>query len=197
MVRHGETVWHAENRYAGSSDVDLTEHGRAQARRLARWAATANLAACYSSTLTRARDTAAAVAKATGLAVHEDPRLSEVDFGRGEGKTSEEMRTLFGEEYAAFLRDPATHHLPGGEDPAVAVSRGLHALEDITTTFASDRVLVVWHGTLMRLVLCRLLGVSLSEYRRVFPVVRNTARTEIRLRDGQFALLEFNGPIES
>ncbi|NUT12685.1 MAG: histidine phosphatase family protein, partial [Nonomuraea sp.] len=50
LVRHGETVWHAENRYAGTSDVDLTERGRDQAAMLAAWAAEAGLAAVWSST---------------------------------------------------------------------------------------------------------------------------------------------------
>ena len=43
VVRHGETEWHAENRYAGVSDVGLTETGREQAERLGRWAAGAGV----------------------------------------------------------------------------------------------------------------------------------------------------------
>ena len=39
LVRHGQTVWHEGNRYAGSSDVPLTDVGHEQAQALARWAA--------------------------------------------------------------------------------------------------------------------------------------------------------------
>lgn len=39
LARHGQTIWHAENRYAGVSDIGLTDEGRAQAEALGRWAA--------------------------------------------------------------------------------------------------------------------------------------------------------------
>jgi broad specificity phosphatase PhoE len=57
-------------------------------------------------------------------------------------------------------------------------------------------VLVVAHTTAIRLALCRLIGVPLSEYRRLFPFVRNCGLTELRLEDGQTSVLEFNTPIE-
>ena len=49
---------------------------------------------------------------------------------------------------------------------------------------------------MIRLALCRLLGIPLGEYRRVFPFVRNCGITEIRLTGGQVALLEFNTPVD-
>ncbi|WP_162794865.1 histidine phosphatase family protein, partial [Nonomuraea lactucae] len=64
LVRHGETVWHAENRYAGLSDVELTPRGHAQAERLAAWSASAGLSAVRASTLSRAAVTASASARA-------------------------------------------------------------------------------------------------------------------------------------
>ena len=67
LVRHGQTVWHAENRYAGRSDVALTPRGVEQAAQLAVWAQTAGLAAVWSSTLSRARITAQACSEAAGL----------------------------------------------------------------------------------------------------------------------------------
>jgi broad specificity phosphatase PhoE len=54
LVRHGETVWHAENRYAGTTDVALTDHGREQARALGGWARDAGLSALWCSPLSRA-----------------------------------------------------------------------------------------------------------------------------------------------
>jgi 2,3-bisphosphoglycerate-dependent phosphoglycerate mutase len=53
LVRHGMTVWQVENRYAGSSDVALAPEGYAQADRLAEWASKAELAAIWSSPLSR------------------------------------------------------------------------------------------------------------------------------------------------
>ena len=102
LVRHGATVWHAENRYAGSSDVALDPNGYAQAERLARWASETTLAGIWCSPLTRARETAAPAARATGLVPHVDERLREIDFGQIEGKTMTEAEQLFPEEIRRF-----------------------------------------------------------------------------------------------
>ena len=91
LVRHGERAGTRERRYAGSTDVPLTPRGYEQAERLAEWASEASLTAIYSSTLVRARETAAAAARANGLEVRMEPRLVELDFGEGEGLTEGEM----------------------------------------------------------------------------------------------------------
>jgi broad specificity phosphatase PhoE len=196
MVRHGETVWHAENRYTGATDVPLTDRGREQAARLAAWAATAGLDALWSSDLTRAVDTIAPAAAATGMAPRRDDRLREIAFGQGEGLTGAEMRERFPERYAAFVRDPVGGHLPGGEHPVEAVRRASACLDEVVADHAGGRVLVVWHSTLMRLVLCDWLGIPMSEYRRRLPMVRNVGITEVRVADGRRALLQFNTPVE-
>ena len=196
LVRHGQTVWHAENRYAGSSDVALTTHGREQAAQLAGWARTARLAAVWASPLSRARVTAKACADVTDLPLQIDERLRELDFGAGEGLTSAEMRDRFPDALEAFRADPVAHHLPDGEDPVKAADRFTACLHDLAQQHPDGRVLVVAHTTAIRLALCRLIGVPLSEYRRLFPFVRNCGLTELRLTDGQAAVLQFNTPLE-
>jgi len=198
LVRHGETVWHAENRYAGRSDIALTPKGLQQAEQLAAWARGANLSAVWSSTLSRARWTAQPAADAVGLLLHVDERLIELDFGRGEGLTDAEMEEQFPEERVAFMHDPVTHHLPGGEDPVFAVERGMAALHEIAAASPAGRSLVVMHNTLIRLMLCSLLGIPLSRYRSVFPQLANGTLTEIDLSrqpGGNSALLSFNAPL--
>ncbi len=193
LVRHGETVWHGENRYAGRSDIDLSDEGRLQAGRLGRWSATAGLSACFTSPLRRARETLAPVCETTGLPARTDDRLRELDFGEGEGLTADEMKQLFGNRRKAFTRDPVRHHLPGGEDPARTVERAAAALDELCGEFPRSRVLVVSHSTVIRLLLCQLLGVDLADYRRVFPRLDNVGLTEVRVVDGGCALLRFNG----
>jgi broad specificity phosphatase PhoE len=195
LVRHGESVWHAENRYAGVSDIELTPLGVRQAARLAEWAASAGLSGVWASTLTRSRLTAAACAEAAGLPLRVDERLRELGFGDGEGLTAAEMAERFPWALAAFHADPVAGHLPGGEDPAAAADRFTAGLYDLAAEYPEGRVLVVAHNTAIRLALCRLIGVPLSEYRRVFPLLRNCALTEISLQDGRAAVLEFNTPL--
>ncbi|PXY33489.1 histidine phosphatase family protein [Prauserella sp. PE36] len=197
LVRHGETVWHHDNRYTGRTDVSLTERGRQQANLLAHWATHAGLTAMWASPLSRAQDTAKAVTSAIGLRATVDDRLTELDFGEGEGLTGQEMAARFPEARQAFQADPVAFHLPGGEDPVRAAERAERCLADVVAAAPEGRVLVVGHSTLHRLVLCRLLGLPLSTYRTVFPVVRNCAITTVRWTGtGRAALIEFNTRIE-
>lgn len=196
LARHGETVWHDGNRYAGRTDVALTPLGYRQAARLASWAVAAGVDAVWCSPLSRARETAVPAALATGVEPQIDARLREADFGRAEGLTVAEMEQRFPRALAAFQADPVAHHLPGGEDPREVVLRGVACLEDIARAHPRGRVLVVAHTTLIRLALCRLIGVPIADYRRVFPFVRNVAITELEFGNGRASLLQYNAPLD-
>lgn len=198
MVRHGETVWHEENRYAGRSDIALTPKGLEQAERLARWSLMAgDITSVSCSTLSRAQSTALPVAKALGLPLQVDERLVELDFGQGEGLTSAEMSQRMPAAFMAFRADPIVNFLPGGEDPVAAVERAMSALGAIAKSAGPDgRSLVVAHSTLLRLVLCKMLGIPLSHYRAVFPSFDNCALAEVGIApDGTASLLLFNVPL--
>jgi broad specificity phosphatase PhoE len=196
LVRHGETIWHAENRYAGRTDIALTEKGVAQAEALAVWARDARLNAVWSSPLSRARLTALPAAQSAGLPLQIDERLLEVDFGRGEGKTDAEMRQEFPEERAAFLLDPVANYLTGSEDPLRAAERGVAALRAIAAAGGEEeRALVVAHNTLVRLVLCSLLEIPLAHYRSSLSPLANGRMSEIAVTDKTVRLLSFNAPL--
>ncbi|WP_395103855.1 histidine phosphatase family protein [Actinomadura sp. SCN-SB] len=192
LVRHGQTEWHAENRYAGVSDVALTRTGRDQAERLGRWARGAGVDAVWASPLSRSRATAAPAASVLGLPIAIDGDLAEVDFGAAEGHTLAELPRA---EVDAFLADPVANAFPGSEDPRKAVERGTAALRRIAFRHHGERVLVVAHNTLLRLTLCGLLGIDPSRYRTVFPRIHNCAVTEVRITGTDTALLSYNVPI--
>lgn len=196
LVRHGETVWQAENRYAGSTDIPLSPRGREQAEKLANWVSSVDLAAIWVSPLLRARETVSPSERVAGITARVDSRLREIHFGRGEGLTNTEIRQSFPETFAAFQSDPVSHHLPGGEDPRDVALRAIECFKEIEKIHPRGRVLVVTHNTLIRLALCQLLGVPLSRYRTVFSTIANGALSEIRLQDGHVSLLTFNLPLE-
>ena len=202
LVRHGETPMHAENRYVGRTDAPLTERGHAQAAALGDWAATARLTAIASSPLRRARETADPAARKSSLDLLVDERLVELDFGAADGLTAAEMRSRFPAERAAFEADPYAHPLPGGEQPSAAIVRGRAALDTLVCRdaplrgSAEGRVLVVAHGTFLRLVICDLLGVPHSAYRTAFPVIRNATGAVLRRdRSGCWGLVAWNPPL--
>ncbi|MFJ5720072.1 histidine phosphatase family protein [Streptomyces sp. NPDC093149] len=194
LVRHGQTVWHAENRYAGVSDIALTDEGRRQAERLGEWAVRHPVDAIWTSTVTRAIETAEPACRALGLVPRREYDLRECDFGEVEGRTLTEFAAGDPEWARQYRADPVAHPFPGAEDPRAAAARGAMALRRIADGHPGQRVLVVAHNTLLRLVLCELLSIPLGAYRRVFPQLRNGAVSEIRIGEQGGALLSLNVP---
>ena len=200
LSRHGQSIWHAENRYAGSSDIDLTAVGRQQAQALAAWAGAHRPDALYSSPVRRARESTEPVAAATGMTATIEDDLREVHFGVAEGLTIGEMRTRFPEDTARFESDPVDGSFPAAEPPHGAAARGAAALRRIAGAHPGQVVLVVAHSTLLRLVLCSLLSIPLRNYRQSLPSLDNGTLTRIRLTGDPLAscaLLSYNVPLES
>ncbi|WP_051426164.1 histidine phosphatase family protein [Jiangella gansuensis] len=195
LARHGRTPWHEGNRYTGSSDIGIDDVGRRQAAALADWAVRARPDALYASDLQRSRETAGAVAAATGLTVAVDARLRELDFGAAEGKMLSELRAVEPETVERFLRDPVEHHLPGGEHPEAGADRAEKALREIAARHPGQHVLVVGHNTMIRLVLCRLVGIPLRAYRTALRGPEPTATTALTFAaDGTVTLEYYNRP---
>jgi len=197
LVRHGESIWHGENRYAGRTGIPLSLRGLEQAQPLGDWAASARVTAIWVSPFLRARQTAEPAERATGLSAVVDPRLQEVSFGRGEGFTRAEMERAFPEALVRFEADPVANPLPGGENPREAAERAVACFREIGGKHPNGRVLVVTHKTVIRLTLCSLMGVPLSQYRRVFPYIINAALSEICIDGRSSSLLSFNARVNS
>ncbi len=199
LSRHGQTEWHAENRYAGSSEIDLTEVGIDQAEALARWAQAHRPDAFYSSPMRRALRTSVPVAAATGIQPVVENDLREVHFGIAEGLTIGELRVRHPDAAALFENDPIGGSFPEAEPPAAAADRGVSVLRKIAAAHPGETVLVIAHNTLIRLVLCALLEIPLANSRRSLPRLDNGTLTHVRLSGEPAtpgALLSFNVPLE-
>jgi broad specificity phosphatase PhoE len=196
LVRHAETIWHRENRYAGRTDVALTQEGREQAKRLGQWAAAAGISAVWTSPLGRCLLTAEPAVTRIGCPLTADERLLELDFGALEGKTKTEAHAIFASAMDAYLHDPVANCFPDGELPGNAAARAVACLHDIAAAHPQQRVMVVGHSTLTRLALCNVLGIGLGEYRRRFPVLLNCAVTQLRLHSREASLVTLNLSLE-
>lgn len=184
LSRHGQTVWHAENRYAGVSDVDLTDRGVEQAQELAQWAGRNVIDRIVSSPIRRAVQTATPAAHCRGLDLQLEPGLSEMSFGIAEGRTIGELRHEDPTMVEDFILDPVAHPFPGAEDPAQAAQRGSAALRALAAQYPGQTLLVVAHNTLLRLSLCELIGVEPRRYRTLFPKLDNGCLSELRISHG-------------
>ncbi|NPV71519.1 MAG: histidine phosphatase family protein [Firmicutes bacterium] len=190
LVRHGQTQWNAEARYQGHRDIPLSATGAAQAAALASYMSQWDVAAVYSSDLSRAFETASRIAAAHGITVLRDRRLREMCFGDWESLTHDEIESNYPDLYGAWLESPATVHPPNGETLADVRDRALAALRDAVRAWSAGataageagrdartvadrsgrpvdgqgtRIVVVCHGGPIRAVLCTVLGLPLDQ----------------------------------
>lgn len=149
VVRHGETSWNREKRMQGTTDTTLSELGRAQAQALGRRLASHGFSALYSSDLSRARDTARAIAEHTGRKLVVDPRLQERRFGIFEGLTAAEIISRYPVEHACFASRDPEYEVPGGESARMFTQRCLGCLSEIAGRHSGEEVVVVTHGLVL------------------------------------------------
>ena len=165
LIRHGATTLSAEDRFAGSTDVELSNEGREQAQSLSERLSTETLDAIYSSQMGRARETARIVAGKKHPQPIVKPELREIDHGRWEGLTRKEVETSFKDEYLSWEEDPFTFAPMNGESGLGVLARALPVIREILTLHQGKTVAVVSHKATLRLVLCSLLGIDARGYR--------------------------------
>jgi broad specificity phosphatase PhoE len=179
-----------QKRYAGRSDVPLTEVGVGQAAAAAKRLASAGIGVIVTSPLLRAARTAQAVAEVTGVPVLTDEGFRETDFGAWEGLTFAEVRERWPAEMTAWLADPAVAP-PGGESLAEVGVRVTEALHRVLAGRDRQTILIVSHVTPIKtLVAAALLAPPAAMYRMHLDVA---ALCEIDwYADGPAVLRSFN-----
>lgn len=165
LVRHGATTLTAEDRFAGATDVPLSDEGREQARRLALRLSGEPIAAVYASPLGRTAETARIICAPHRLDVQMREGLREISHGHWEQKTRTEAAELFPLETAEWEKDPYTFAPAGGESGLQVTARALPALIEIVRAHPGRHMLVVSHKATIRLLLSSLLGFDPRRYR--------------------------------
>jgi probable phosphoglycerate mutase len=162
LVRHGQTASSARSAYSGRSDIPLTDVGREQARQAAQQLTGAGVDAGITSPLIRARDTAQAIADATGAPLTVDERLTEVDYGPFEGLDRDEAREQLGDAFGDWRTDPFGAPVPGMEPLAGALARARAATADALA--AHEHPVIVGHQGILRVVLVALGQIAPGDY---------------------------------
>lgn len=165
MVRHGATTGSAEDRFAGATDIDLSDEGREQTRRLASRLSHEKIAAVYASPLGRTVETARILAAPHRLEVQTRDGLREINHGRWEQMTRREVEQKFPEEAAEWEKDPYTFAPQGGESGLAVTARALPVLIDLVRHHCGQNFLLVSHKATIRLLLSSLLGFDPRRYR--------------------------------
>jgi probable phosphoglycerate mutase len=185
LLRHGQTIWNAENRFQGHTDIPLDETGLAQAQRAAGMLAALRPDAIVSSDLARAVSTAQPLARLTGLVITLDKDLRERSGGLWEGLVGDEIRERWPAEHA-------TWNPPQGESREAVAERVVGALRRVADGLpAGGLAVVVSHGAALRLGIERVLGLPLDVSSILGPL-SNCSWSVMGQRAGKWRLLEHN-----
>lgn len=191
LIRHGEVAWNKENAYVGSTDLPLNDTGREQAKKLADAMATKGLAAIYSSDLSRARETAETIGAKVGLAVNTVHELQEVSYGDWEGLPETEIARRWPDLFVAWRQDALSVRIPGGESFAEMRDRAFDAFCRIARAHPDQAIAITAHKSVNRVLLCCLLEVNPSNYRRIGQGNACVNVVEMR-KDGTFVVEAIN-----
>lgn len=176
LARHGETDWNLQGRVQGRSDIELNETGRKQAEAMARALRNAPVKAVYASPLKRARDTASAINRFHRVDVTTLDGLKEIDAGEVDGLTYDEMSSRYGDFFEKWISDCTSVRPPGGCTLSEVQDQAWGAIQDILTRHSTtagnsdgeeDTVIAVAHFFPILSIVCRALGLELSECRRL------------------------------
>ncbi|HMK44542.1 MAG TPA: histidine phosphatase family protein [Dissulfurispiraceae bacterium] len=188
LVRHGVTVGGEERRYKGSIDVPLAPEGLVQARSTgyflqqeiarhnANGQADSGAVMLYTSPLSRARKTAEAISECFGVlpVVHDD--LRERHFGVWEGLSFNEIRERYRNAFQAWADNPLEHTPTGGESTRDIERRTAGVLDKLLEEHQGKSVIVVAHGGVNRVLICRIMGLPLEH---IFRIEQDNAAVSI------------------
>ena len=165
LIRHGATALSVEDRFAGATDVELSDEGRAQVEHLARRLADDKITAVYGSPMRRTVETASVIARPHNLTPALREGLREIHHGRWEGMRRLEVEAQFPDEYVEWEADPFTFAPEGGESGLDVLSRALPVIREVVLKHAGENVVVVSHKATIRLLISSLLGFDARGYR--------------------------------
>ena len=180
VLRHGETVFTRERRFAGWRDVPLTDAGLRQSEAAAALSGVA-ISAVFASPLERARTSAEAVAKPHRLAVQIMPAFRELGFGAWEGRTRAEVEAAEPALYDVWRTAPDRFAAPGGESLPTVAKRVAEGIETLRADHDGESVVLVTHAVVIRLIVLDGLGLGPA---RLWSIDASPAGiTELEYRD--------------
>ncbi len=155
LIRHGETLWNAQKRYCGSTDIGLSAKGKKQARRLKEKLNGMNIHKIYTSGRKRAIQTSRIILN--GAKIIKVEALREINFGVLEGLTHEEIMKKYTDVYKKWLKDPFKNRIPGAESISAFKKRIQAAIRKIACISYGKTVAIVCHGGVISIFVSNML----------------------------------------
>lgn len=190
IIRHGETDFNKRGIVQGRGvNSDLNEMGQQQARSFYKAYHHIPFDRIYTSSLKRTHQTVEPfISKGIEwIMLHE---LDELDWGVNEGReATAEMKTEFQQLTRKWMEGDLDLKFPGGESPIEVNHRQKIAIQKIISE-PVNHTLICMHGRALRLILCELLNIPLSNM-DTFPH-SNVSLYRLKYSDNKFEMLDFN-----
>ena len=166
LIRHGQSVWNAANRFTGWTDVELSEKGEIEAATAGEQLADVRFDVVHTSALIRAQRTAEIVMsnnRVSGeIPTRKDERLNERHYGDLQGLNKAESAEIHGTEQVHIWRRSFDVPPPSGESLEMTADRTIpYFVEEIIPDLESGmNVLVAAHGNSLRSIVMHIEGIS-------------------------------------
>ncbi|CAN5573835.1 histidine phosphatase family protein [soil metagenome] len=190
LVRHGVTS-HTGHRLSGRMpDIHLSDAGMAEAEVAATSLAKVRLKSIYSSPIDRCIETARTIANHHRVPVRTRVDLAEVEYGSWTNKSLKTVaRTKL---WSSVQKWPAGTRFPEGESFVEIQSRGVAVLEDLRIRHPRDRICIVSHGDVIRLMMAHYMGIHLDLFQRI--LVTPASISVLSVTDSGPVVLTLNAP---
>ena len=169
LIRHGQSVWNATNRFTGWTDVELSEKGEGEAAAAGEQLADVRFDVVHTSALIRAQKTAEIVMSKNRVSgeipTKQDERLNERHYGDLQGLNKAETAEIHGAEQVHIWRRSFDVPPPGGESLEMTAERTIpYFVEEIIPDLDSGmNVLVAAHGNSLRSIVMHIEKISPKE----------------------------------
>ncbi len=185
FIRHGESEANRLQYFAGQSDPTLTEKGKAQAEKMAKWlSAHYQVAQIYSSDLVRARQSASPLAEMTRLPITPLPAFREIAAGEWQEKTFEVLQKQYAAGYETWLHDIGNAVTPGGESVKELGKRVIDEVFRLADKHQGETIVIVTHATPIRMLMTFFRYGAFDKANKV-SWVPNTSATVVTMQDGK------------
>lgn len=189
LIRHGQTDWNVAGKIQGSQNTELNNTGIEQAKCLAAGMKERHISRIYSSMQKRAVQTADIIGRSKGIKVTAIAGLEEIDFGKWEGLTLDEIKAAYPKEYNMWKLNPVEVSPPGGENQIEVLKRCAGVIKKIMSESFEDAAIVSHGATLAHMITYMLKDEAEEEI-----IVNNASITTVNYSPltQDFMLMELN-----
>ncbi|QZY57373.1 alpha-ribazole phosphatase [Crassaminicella profunda] len=181
FVRHGETIHNHKGLYCGWNDLDLTEKGMMQAKKVCEKLKEENLNLIITSDLNRTIKTAEIINVDHHINIILEKNLREMNFGLWEGLSYKEIKEKYVKELNGWESDWIDYILPSGESVRQMYERVTAVMDKIIHQYKNENILIVSHAGCIRAILAYLIGNGIDDYWKY--KVENCGITTIEMVD--------------